>query len=275
MILFAHLIACFWFFLTIPSATGVDMTTNPAIDFNSNPMYAPYGIRTWASVYGVSMSDITTQYIAALYWTYTALFTVGYGDIHPVNTGERTYTILVIFSAVVVFSMMIARMRMVVDSQNVLAKDLHIKMDDFKSFLEEKEMPLHMRGKSKDAYAYYLQKVPSLEEKGFYNQLPKIIRHRFVSNKFSQEIHHIHLFRNSEIEFLSQVLKPQHATLIRSLTYPRTLSHLHSLTLPPLPPGDYFCQAAANDSWRHHIRLRRYCPQLLLTLSPLTLLVGS
>ena len=101
--------------------------------------------------------------------------------------------------------MMIARIRMVVDSQNILAKDLHAKMEDFKSFLEEKDVPIHIRSKSKDAYAYYLQKIPSLEEKGFYTQLPKIIKHRFISNKFSREIHHIHLFRNSEIEFLSQV----------------------------------------------------------------------
>ena len=205
VILFAHLVACFWFFLTIPSATGVDLSSDPTVNLSMKPDYAPYGIRTWASEYGVSTSDLSTQYIASLYWTYTALFTVGYGDIHSVNTGERTYTILVIFSAVVVFSMMIARIRMVVDSQNILAKDLQAKMEDFKSFLEEKDAPVHIRANSKDAYAYYLQKIPSLEEKGFYNQLPKIIKHRFISNKFSREIHHIHLFRNSDIEFISQV----------------------------------------------------------------------
>ena len=210
------------------------MTTNPAIEHNSNPMYAPYGIRTWASVYGISLSDISTQYIASLYWTYTALFTVGYGDIHSVNTGERTYNILVIFSSVVVFSMMIARIRMVVDSQNILAKDLQAKMEDFKSFLDEKEVPVHIKSNSKDAYAYYLQKIPSLEEKGFYNQLPKIIKHRFISNKFSREIHHIHLFRNIEIEFLSQVvivfaIIPRPSAHTHSISY--ILSHTHLLSL--------------------------------------------
>ena len=153
-------------------------------------------------------------------------------------------------------------------------KDLHTKMDDFKSFLEEKEIPVHMRAKSKDAYAYYLQKIPSLEEKGFYNQLPKIIKHRFVSNKFSQEIHHIHLFRNSDIEFLSQVViisvKPQQSFLTHAL-YALPHTRPPSPSPPPPPPGDYFRQAAANESWGNYLRLRRYLLPLL-TL-PLLLLI--
>ena len=71
----AHLIACFWYFITLPVATG-------AAD--------KYAIRTWANTFSYISDDIntstlytdgdtTSQYMISLFWTYTTLFTVGYG----------------------------------------------------------------------------------------------------------------------------------------------------------------------------------------------------
>ena len=81
----AHLIACFWYFITLPIATGADNK---------------YSTRTWANTYSYISDDInastlytdgdtTSQYMISLFWTYTTLFTVGYGDTHATNTGER------------------------------------------------------------------------------------------------------------------------------------------------------------------------------------------
>jgi CRP-like cAMP-binding protein len=69
-----------------------------------------------------------------------------------------------------------------------------------------------IRSESKDAYAYYLQKVPNLGETGFYNELPKILQHKFVSHKFFREIHHLQFFRSTEIALIARLIiyyKPQ------------------------------------------------------------------
>ena len=81
----AHLIACFWYFITLPIATGAS---------------DKYSTRTWANTFSYISDDIntstlytdgdtTSQYMISLFWTYTTLFTVGYGDTHATNTGER------------------------------------------------------------------------------------------------------------------------------------------------------------------------------------------
>ena len=120
------------------------------------------------------------------------------------------------FTAAICFSAVIARVKAVVDSQNLNSKALRAKMEDFKAYLEEKNVNIALKTIAKEAYAHYLQKVPSLGEYGFYDELPKIIKNRFVQHKFMREIRHIHWFRNSDINMIAQVIvysKPQQASV--------------------------------------------------------------
>ena len=67
-----------------------------------------------------------------------------------------------------------------------------------------------------DAYAYYLQKVPSLCEGTFYSELPRLLKFKFIGHKFFREIQHIQFFRNTDISVLSNLLiyyKPQQARM--------------------------------------------------------------
>ena len=38
------------------------------------------GTRTWVTHFGYDDADIITKYILSLYWTFTTLLTVGYGE---------------------------------------------------------------------------------------------------------------------------------------------------------------------------------------------------
>ena len=118
VIVFAHLVACFWFFLTTAGATGVEQPRTDTGD--------PFAITTWATDYGIQYSDLSTRYVASLYWTYTTLFTVGYGDIHATNTGERFYSTLVTFCACVVFGAIIARIKVRPHPSSHLTTSHHI-----------------------------------------------------------------------------------------------------------------------------------------------------
>ena len=56
--------------------------------------------------------------------------------------------------------------------------------------------------------------MPELGETGFYSELPKILKMKFIQHKFGEEIQQIHILRNAPIEFASQLIiyyKPQHS----------------------------------------------------------------
>ena len=100
--LVAHIISCFWFFITTVQATGVVQPADPS---------EPFGIRTWVTEFGFQYSDVPTQYIASLYWTFNTLLSVGYGDIHPVNTGERLFALVVMLMGGLMFGTIIAKVK--------------------------------------------------------------------------------------------------------------------------------------------------------------------
>ena len=95
------------------------------------------------------------------------------------------------------------------------------KMEDFKAYLEEKNVNLKLKITAKQAYAYYLKKVPDLAEEGFYEELPKGIKNHFVQHKFMREIRQIHYFRNCDICMVADLIvhsEPQQA-LVGDIIY--------------------------------------------------------
>lgn len=58
---------------------------------------------TWLRQYAASYTSIVDVYILAVYWSFTTMITVGYGDITPQNVSEQIYTIVMMAMAGGVF----------------------------------------------------------------------------------------------------------------------------------------------------------------------------
>jgi uncharacterized protein YaiE (UPF0345 family) len=196
--LLAHVIACFWFYITTNDVTGVIQPTDPAL---------PYAIRTWVTEFGFQYSDISTQYIASLYWSFQTLLSIGYGDIHPTNTRERAYASVVMIIGGLTFGIIIAKITEVVESMNVQVKETEIKMEEFKACIDNQiNVPTRLKIQVKEAYSYYLKQRPSISESGLYNELPTALKHKLANHMFFKEIQNIHIFRNSNNEFVTQLI---------------------------------------------------------------------
>jgi len=89
----------------------------------------------WIINTGLADQDPGEIYIASLYFNWTTLFTTGYGDIIPVNTGERVYVICLMFVGLLVYSFAISALGQVLttkdDQTKSYMKGIQL-LDDFR-----------------------------------------------------------------------------------------------------------------------------------------------
>ena len=135
--LIAHIICCFWFFISTPDVTGFDNDDARIV------------LNTWVKSFDFQYADMKTQYIASLYWAFTTMLTVGYGDIHPTNSGERLYALCTMLLGSVVFGAIISKVRVLVESRNLQLKELKVDVAEFKAYLEERRIPNLLRAEAK------------------------------------------------------------------------------------------------------------------------------
>lgn len=135
-----HVVACFWFYITTRSCTGLE---NPSDDG------MPILIHTWATEFGFQTMSTYGRYIGSLYWTFETLFTIGYGDLHAVNDGERVFSILIMLFGSIIFGAIIAKIKDVLDSCSIQANESIVKIEEFSEYLMEKNFPKILRVRAK------------------------------------------------------------------------------------------------------------------------------
>lgn len=192
----AHLIACFWHYLTTVDVTGV---LPPGIEFAETPWYElkDQATITWLTVNNLQHSTELDKYIASFYWVVTTMLSIGYGDIAATNDTERIYSIFTMLFGGVVFGALIAQVTRMIESRNPQLKAYKSKMDEIKAYLGEKKLPQHIRTQALEAYAYFLQRKSSFGETYILDGLPDEMVRKLVFELYYREISSISLFREA------------------------------------------------------------------------------
>jgi len=134
----AHLIACFWFYLTTDDVTAY--------------LSRPVDFTTWAISFNYADSSTVQQYTASFYWTVATMLAVGYGDIHATNNSERLYSIFTILAGGVMFGAVISEVTRVIETRNPQARAFKERMNEIVSYLSENNLSQELKTQAKVNY---------------------------------------------------------------------------------------------------------------------------
>ena len=154
----AHWIACLWFFI---GSSGQD----------DHPI-------TWILKASIEDSPSIEQYMTSLYWAFTTVATVGYGDITPITMEEKIFAMATMIISSGVFAYTLGSIGTLVSKQNALENSYRETFVSVNSYMKTKKLPkdLQFRVRRYLDYLWEKKKKNKTDEKEVLELLSEPLR---------------------------------------------------------------------------------------------------
>jgi hypothetical protein len=181
-ILVSHIISCLWVF----------------IGKNNYP--------NWIDLAHLNDSNDSDLYLSSLYFHWTTIYTIGYGDIVSNSSYERLYNCVLLFVGVLIYSYTISQLGNILSSKdNITSK--HLKNLEVLNGLKMKYSISDGFYNKIYRYLNHNYKFNKNERYGFIKELPPKIRHSLLFDMYRDVINNFAFFSYTDnSDFISKVL---------------------------------------------------------------------
>ncbi|KAG6555465.1 hypothetical protein Mapa_002696 [Marchantia paleacea] len=149
--------------------------------------------------------SLTKRYVAAMYWSMTTLTTVGYGDLHPVNTREMVYDIFYMLFNLALTSYIIGNMTNLIVHVTGRTRNYRVAVQSILDFSVRNRLPAALQEQML-AHMRLKFKTENLHQQQIMTNLPKSIRANITQYLFLPTVANVYLFQGTSIDFLHQVV---------------------------------------------------------------------
>jgi CRP-like cAMP-binding protein len=192
-----HWMACIWW--------GVSRPISPRPWFTDS---GPDGM-----FYGrLENVHVSAQYLMSLYFTFTTMTTVGYGDIHQINPAERVMSIPYLLFSASVFGFMLATISSVVGGLTESDSIITDKISLITEYLQEKKCTKQLKDQIIYYYQRHLKEDTGYDIDDITSKIPDYLSNEILSLFYSSKMNNIVFFRFVEDKsvqlYLFRLLKP-------------------------------------------------------------------
>lgn len=187
----AHLLACFFFYMYVMESLGGAPCNGGQLYCQTPPTdEETYG--WWSHPATTDLGDNSNSYITSLYWSFTTMTTVGFGDIRPHTTAERVYCIIIMFLGSTAFAYIIGSIAAAGDHGiGKFAPNLRPIFD----FCDKHSLSPMARLRLRRHYTFYTNKAGLFEESTFLQELPIHLRIEVLLHIHAETLRKISIFK--------------------------------------------------------------------------------
>ncbi|XP_050378788.1 potassium channel AKT1 [Argentina anserina] len=169
---------------------------------------------TWI---GKSMEDflqqsIWTRYVTSVYWSITTLTTVGYGDLHPVNTREMIFDIFYMLFNLGLTSYLIGNMTNLVVHGTSRTRKFRDTIQAASGFAQRNQLPVRLQDQMLAHLCLkFRTDAEGLQQQETLDSLPKAIRSSISHYLFYSLVDKVYLFHGVSNDLLFQLVSEMKA----------------------------------------------------------------
>eukprot|EP00347_Sterkiella_histriomuscorum_P023751 403333513 len=170
--------------------------------------------KSWILEKGLLDDEITSQYINSMYWAFTTLVSLGYGDISATNTDERLISMLsmILFSWVYAFTL--NQISKIVSQYNTAAVQFKENMFYVQKWMKQhnlnKDLSLQIRRFLE--YQWDLREQQKIEEEDVMKLLNQDLREKLILYTNAKQLRNLSFSNQFTVDFISDLsfkMQPQ------------------------------------------------------------------
>ena len=184
MFFIAHYFGCFWYFVSIDQETS-----------------------WWKGIPLDDVNSLTSRYIASLYWAFTTMTTVGYGDITPTNADEKAYSILIMMLGATVFAFIVGSVSAAASNVTSTSGRVEVRLTRMSEYLAERQLPKRIQRFCRHHLRQLMEHESPYDEKSVMEVLPTAMRHDLILYLHQPSIAKIAIFNHQPKWFVAYVMQ--------------------------------------------------------------------
>jgi hypothetical protein len=191
-----HMMACAWYMVG---------------DFALHDQLSSGSTLTDAQAWITSSLNVTEmtppeQYVASLYWSFTTMTTLGYGDITPQNTAERIFAMCCMLFGAIVFGYVIGSLSSLSEASHVEDLEKAAIRGDVKEFCKSHRLTPELNWKIRKLINYQLDQRSVFDEQSILDSLPAGLKNQVVGAIVKDSLSKFSFFRDKPTEFIAELL---------------------------------------------------------------------
>ncbi|KAF4367025.1 hypothetical protein G4B88_016737 [Cannabis sativa] len=173
--------------------------------------------RTWIGMNNEHFKEETLwdRYVTSIYWSIVTLTSIGYGDLHPVNSGEMVFDILYMLFILALQAYLIGNMTNLVVHGTARTRKFRDTIQGASSFAQRNQLPERLQ---EQMLAHLCLKFRTdsegLQQQETLEALPKAIRSSITHHLFYSLVDNVYLFRGVSKDLLFQLVSEMKAEYI-------------------------------------------------------------
>lgn len=207
LILLGHIFGCFFYFFSTDEYRYESEKNDIQQERITPWLHAEFGQEEYdyhTNEDAIAEAMLGKKYIASMYWAFTTMTTVGYGDISARTMSERIFAMLGMLVGGFVFSGLIGTISRLFESRDLSKLAKHRRIDLVSAFVRDSAMPKVLRLQVLGFFRK--QDVRAYDERVFLQQMPYQIRHDVLRHCHGDLIRDVPIFHGASDVFITEVL---------------------------------------------------------------------